>query len=122
MPDRDGEYFDENWMNYNKISQYAPPIIPWDAPRPIKFEDVDLWEVVTEESNGNGLIGVYAAYMPWAEYYIVTHRWTVVAEFEGWKANKRLEEFLIKHNIPYPFDPDTDMHYKDYTPNTLYID
>lgn len=95
----DGEYFDENWMNYDRISQYAPKMIPWDSPRPIRFEDVDLWEVITEMS---GPIGVYAAYMPYAEYYVVTNGWRVVAEFEGWKANERLERYLIENNIPYP--------------------
>lgn len=96
---KDGEYFDENWMNYDRIWQYAPKEIPWDGNRPIKFEDVDLWEVITEVS---GPIGVYAAYMPYAEYYIVTSHWRVVAEFEGPSANERLEKYLIQNGIPYP--------------------
>ena len=106
---KDGEYFDENWMNYDRIWQYAPKEVPWDGDRPIRFEDVDLWEVITEVS---GPIGVYAAYMPYAEYYVVTNRWAVAAEFEGPKANERLEEFLKANNIPYPYtskapDPST---------------
>ena len=97
------EYFDESWMNYDKISQYAPPIIPWSKKRKIKFEEVELWEVITEMT---GPVGVYAAYMPYAEYYIVTNRGTIVSEFSGWNANKRLEDFLIQNNIPYPKGPD----------------
>jgi hypothetical protein len=73
--------------------------IPWDGNRPIRFEDVDLWEVITEMS---GPIGIYASYLPYAEYYVVTKNWTVWQEFEGWMANERLEKFLIQHNIPYP--------------------
>lgn len=96
---KDGEFFDENWMNYDRIWQYAPEPIPWDAPRPIRFEDVDLWEVITEMS---GPIGVYASYQPYAEYYVVTNGWRVVAEFEGFMANERLEQYLIANNIPYP--------------------
>lgn len=96
---KDGEYFDENWMNYDRIWQYAPEPVPWDGTRPIRFEDVDLWEVITEIS---GPIGVYAAYMPYAEYYVVTRNWAVWQEFEGWMANERLEQFLIQNNIPYP--------------------
>lgn len=96
---KDGEFFDENWMNYDRIWQYAPEPIPWDAPRPIRFEDVDLWEVISEAS---GPIGVYAAYQPYAEYYVVTKNWRVVAEFEGFMANERLEQYLIAHNIHYP--------------------
>lgn len=99
---KDGEYFDDNWMNYDLIWQYAPEPIPWDGERPIKFEDVDLWEVITEESNMDGLYGVYAAYQPYEEYYIVTHKWQIVAEFEGQKANERLEKFLIEKKISYP--------------------
>lgn len=96
---KDGEFFDENWMNYDRIWQYAPQPIPWKENRPIKFEDVDLWEVITEIS---GPIGVYAAYHPYDEYYIVTRKWRIWQEFEGWMANERLEQFLIKHNIQYP--------------------
>ena len=76
-----------------------PDPIPWDGSRPIRFEDVDLWEVITEMS---GPIGVYAAYQPYEEYYVITQNWRVVAEFEGWMANERLEQFLIENNIPYP--------------------
>ena len=96
---KDGEVFDENWMNYDSIFQYMPKQIPWDGNRPIRFEDVDLWEVITEMS---GPIGVYAAYQPYAEYYIVTRHWKVWQEFEGYMANERLEQFLINNNIPYP--------------------
>lgn len=95
----DGEHFDENWMNFDRISQYAPPIIEWNADRPMRVEDVDLWEVITEMS---GPIGVYAAYMPYGELYIVTKNWSIAAEFSGWRANERLEQYLIAHNIPYP--------------------
>lgn len=100
---KDGEYFDENWMNYDRIWQYAPPIIEWAEDRPMRVEDVDLWEVITEMS---GPVGVYAAYMPYGELYIVTNGWRIVAEFSGWNANKRLEDYLQANNIPYPKGPD----------------
>ena len=93
-------------MNYEKISQYAPPIIYWDSKVPIKFENVELWEVISEIS---GPVGVYAAYMPYAEYYIVVNRGKIMAEFTGWNANKRLEEYLIQNNIPYPQGPDQNL-------------
>jgi myo-inositol catabolism protein IolC len=99
---KDGEYWDDNWMNYDSVRQWAPRPIPWKSDRPIRFEDVDLWEVISEESNMNGLIGVYAAYHPYAEYYVVTHRWSIIREFEGWMANERLEQFLIEYNVNYP--------------------
>jgi len=93
----DGEHFDENWMDRNTL--YLPPNSPWISDRPIRFEDVDLWEVICEWS---GLCGVYAAWCPYAEYYIVMDRWKIVAEFEGYMANERLEQYLIEHNIVYP--------------------
>lgn len=101
--DKDGEYFDDNWMNFDRISQYAPPIIEWDGDRPMRVEDVDLWEVITEMS---GPVGVYGAYMPFGELYVVTSGWRIVAEFSGWNANARLEAFLIENSIPYPKAPD----------------
>ena len=99
-------------MNFDRISQYAPPIIEWTGDRPMRVEDVDLWEVITETS---GPIGVYASYQPYAEYFIVTQNWRVVAEFEGWNANGRLEQYLINNNIPYPRE------IKDFIPNNIII-
>lgn len=93
------EYFDENWMNYDKISQYIPPSPAWGESRPMRVEDVDLWEVITEMS---GPVGVYAAWCPYGELYIVTNRGSIVQEFSGWKANERLEQYLIANSIPFP--------------------
>jgi hypothetical protein len=100
--EKDGEFFDENWMNYDRVSQYAPKPVPWKEDRPIRFEDVDLWEVISECSSPFGFTGVYAAYVPYDEYYVVTQGWKIIAEFEGWMANERLEQFLIQNNIYYP--------------------
>lgn len=104
---KDGEFFDENWMNYDHLWQYAPQPIMWNEKRPIKFEDVDLWEVITELS---GPFGVYAAYQPYAEYYIVMIRWSLFAEFQGKNANSDLEKFLITNKIPYPKTDNNDQN------------
>lgn len=50
----------------------------------------------------SGPVGVYSAWCPYEEYYIVTNGWRIVEEFSGWMANERLESYLIKHNINYP--------------------
>jgi hypothetical protein len=100
---RDGEVFDENWMNYDSIFQYMPDPTPWTETRPPRVEEIDVWEVITEIG---GPVGVYAAWQPHAELYVVTHRWRIVQEFSGWNANARLEQFLIANNIPYPKGPD----------------
>lgn len=96
----DGEMFDPNWMD--RPTMQAPMPHPWKERRPIRFEDVDIWEVICEFT---GLSGVYAAWCPYAEYYVVMQNWTIVAEFDGPNANSDLERYLIKHKIPYPYSP-----------------
>ena len=100
---RDGEVFDENWMNYDSIFQYMPEPTKWTENRPPRVDEVDIWEVITETS---GPVGVYAAWQPYAELYVVTNRWSIVQEFSGWNANARLEEYLKKYKIPYAKGPD----------------
>lgn len=95
-----GEVFDENWMNYSTVQ--TPPTMPWPNDVPIRFEHVEIWEVITEQSGG---VGVYAAWLPYAEYYIVTGNHKIIAEFEGINANARLETYLKTNNIPYPKAP-----------------
>lgn len=92
-----GEFFEENWLDYDKV-QY-PKTIPWDNKRTMSIEDVDIWEVITEMSHGTG---VFAAWLPYAEYYIVVQNFSLVAEFYGENANRNLEEFLIINKIYYP--------------------
>lgn len=60
-----GEYFDSSWMNSNKL--ILPPSQRWDYKREMKIEDVDLWEVIYEV----GTVGVYAAWHPHAEFYMI---------------------------------------------------
>ncbi len=75
-PDED-EVFDPNWMNSNKL--VLPPKKEWDYSRELTIEDVDIWEVLVE--NGGG-VGVYAAWYPYAEFYLITtggnykYQWT----------------------------------------------
>lgn len=116
---RDGEVFDENWMNYDSIFQYMPAATPWNEKRAPRVDEIYIWEVISEASNGNGFIGVYGAWQPYAELYVVTHKWRIVQEFSGWRANQRLEKFLVKHQIPYPKTIDTAT--PDYEPDRLIL-
>ena len=100
-PQHDGEVFNPNWMDRDTVQM--PPSPPWLEQRPPRVDEIDIWEVICEWS---GLSGVYAAWCPHAELYIVTDRWRIVAEFSGWAANQRLEQYLIAHNILYPKSPD----------------
>ena len=94
---KDGEYFNEDWMNYDSIYQYLPPNPSWDKPRPIRFEEVDLWEVVYERS---GMTGIYAAWCPYAPYFIVTDKWKIINEFWGIEGEKKLHQYMIDNKIP----------------------
>lgn len=61
-----GEVFDENWMNSNKV--VYPPNPLWDYLRELRVEDIDIWEVIYEQG---GAVGVYAAWCPYAEFYLI---------------------------------------------------
>jgi hypothetical protein len=112
----DGEVFDENWMNYDRIFQYMPEPKPWTETRPPRVDEVDIWEVISEMS---GPVGVYAAWQPYAELYIVTSGWKIIEEFSGWMANNRLEKYLQKNNISYPKEIN---HYiEEFVPSKIII-
>lgn len=88
-----GDFFDENWMNQNTLQ--LPPKKDWDYSRELSLEDVDLWEVLYEGSSG----GVYAAWSPYAEFYLVKVTCCNLETFYGVGAQKRLKEYLLKYNI-----------------------
>jgi len=60
-----GEYFDSNWMNSDTL--VLPPKKEWDYKRELTVEDVDFWETIYESSG----YAVYAAYSPYAEFYLI---------------------------------------------------
>jgi hypothetical protein len=72
------EYFDENWMNYDTIQ--TPPNPKWDYSRVLQIEDVDIWEVIYEQG---GAVGIYAAWCPYAEFYMVRVGWVAEAAGHG---------------------------------------
>lgn len=85
-----------NWMN-DKI-QDLPPSYPWKGLRPLRVEDVDLWEVLVET---NDRVGVYGAWRPHDELYIITNNGIITHEFYGINANIDTEKYLIANNIKY---------------------
>ena len=120
---KDGEVFDENWMNYDSIYQYLPPNPEWKENRPIKFEDVDIWEVLFEWA---GLSGVYAAWCPYSHYFVVTDHWTIVKEFWGIQGEKDLQKYLAEIGVSFStnkiwVDEDVVQHYINPTENKLII-
>ena len=68
-PDED-EVFDPNWMDSDTLK--LPKNKEWDYGRQMYIEDVDIWEVLYEQGGG---IGVYAAWLPYGEFYMITTGW-----------------------------------------------
>lgn len=64
------EVFEENWMESNSV--YTPPTKIWDYKRQLKIEDIDIWEVLYEQGGG---VGIYAAWEPYAEFYMIRTGW-----------------------------------------------
>lgn len=61
-----GEVHDPNWADLNSIA--LPPKTLWDYSRELQIEDIDIWEVIEERG---GAAGVYAAWSPYAEFYMI---------------------------------------------------
>jgi hypothetical protein len=77
------EVFESKTMDYPW--KVTPPTKDWDYNREITIEDVDIWEVITERSGG---LGVYAAWAPYAEFYMVTTGWK-----PGTSNDRKIETF-----------------------------
>jgi hypothetical protein len=61
------EVFNHNWMDSDKV--VTPPRVEWDYSRELTIDDIDIWEVLHEQGGG---WGVYAAWCPYAEFYLIT--------------------------------------------------
>jgi len=81
----ESDYFDPNWMNYNTIQ--TPPKTNWDYKREMTIEDVNLWEEIAFNPSG---IGVYAAWDPYAEFYMITNMRDTIETFYGPEAAKKV--------------------------------
>lgn len=70
----ENEVFESNWMDSNKL--ILPPGGPddpkaqWDYNREMNIDDVEIWEQLSYQGGG---LGLYAAWLPYAEFYLVTH-------------------------------------------------
>lgn len=112
-PDKIGlEYFESCWMNYDKV--IYPPTSEWDYGRELTIDDVDLWEVIMEWSSGGdervngGFSGVYAAWRPHAELFMVKlpPQKGGVRTFYGKGADLECRKYLKSKNIEYHTYPE----------------
>ena len=92
-----GEVFNENMIDNPHIR--FPKNQLWSNERPMRIEDVSLWEVIVEHG---GPFGIYAAWEPYGELYIIVERFHLIAEFSGPTANTDLEKYLKENRIWYP--------------------
>lgn len=67
------EAFESSWFNSDKL--VLPIKTKWDYSRDLHVEDVDYWEVLFESGGG---IGFYAAWLPYAEFYLITTGYDVL--------------------------------------------
>jgi hypothetical protein len=106
------EVFNPNWMDSDKL--VLPPNPAWDYKKEMTIEDVDIWEVIYEASNG---VGLYAAWCPYAEFYLLTTGldlrepryikeipyWDRIIEtYYGKDANKKIQQRIKELNLPIP--------------------
>jgi len=94
------ELFNENWMDSNTLT--LPPKINWDYKREMILEDVDIWEVIYQQSGG---LGLYAAWSPYAEFYMITQDLFKIKNnslefFYGKKASEKAYKRAVQLGMP----------------------
>ena len=94
------DYFDEN-LNNQKNS--LPPNPKWDYKRELQIEDIDIWEVIAEK----GSSGIYASWMPYAEFYMVVINRKIDSTYYGKGSDIHAAKRLDELKIPYPRKNDT---------------
>ena len=91
------EYFDENWMDSPFLQ--LPDSDAWDYSRELNIEDIDLWEVISEAS---GPTGLYAAWLPYAEFYMIINRRQIDSTYYGKGADEPASKRCDELGIHYP--------------------
>ena len=107
------DFGDEVWNDNNIDSDklVLPPSYDWSYDRVMEFEDVDIWEVIIERGGGTA---VYAAWCPYAEYYIIRHNWGQDLEaFYGRFVQPQVLQRLDELKIPYSKDAHFRFSFKD---------
>ena len=77
----------------------VPPLLYWDSSRDLQIEDVDIWEVITEMS---GLKGLYASWLPYAEFYMIVNGGNIDSTYYGEGSDKHAAKRCEELKIPYP--------------------
>ena len=96
------EYYDANW--FDKPFLELPPNPKWDNKRELQIEDIDIWEVLAEMS---GPTGIYAAWMPYAEFYMIVKQGKIDSTYYGEGSDKYAAKRADELGIIYPRKNDT---------------
>lgn len=121
------ELYSDNWMDRDTL--YLPPKGNWDYARELQIEDINIWEVIVTYSGG---AGVYAAWDPYAEFYLLLRNWTVsepgyaLETFYGSGAQEKVQGRMKELNFPMNtnkiwVDPEDMWLYEKPKINKLYI-
>ncbi len=94
------ELFDPNWMDSDKI--VLPPKRDWDYSRELQIEDVSIWELIYRSPS---YFELYAAWDPYAEFYLVIIGVNNIQTFYGPGALAQVKRIVKEHNIPVSFQP-----------------
>lgn len=91
------EVWDRNWQDSDTVQ--LPPSPDWSYDRILQLEDIDIWEVIIERG---GSVALYAAWMPYAEYYIVRYGPDHMEAFYGRSVRPMVKKFFDDRNIHCP--------------------
>lgn len=94
------EVYENRFFNSNTLC--LPKNKKWDYKRELKIEDIEIWEVIFEDSWG---LGVYAAYDPYAEFYMIKYASIdgnkVIDTFYGQGSQNKIIKFMLDNNVPF---------------------
>lgn len=117
-----GEVFESKWSDSN--TPIYPPNPSWDYSRELTIDDIDIWEVIYEQGGG---LGIYAAWCPYAEFYLVrTGWWNAPNDLETYygpgaqdKVQKRMNDLKIPYCLNKTWvDPEEMWLYENPDPKT----
>jgi hypothetical protein len=122
------EHFDPNWLDVPSIEFFiGPPKSNWSYKREMTIEDVDVWEVIHEENHG---LGVYAAWSPYAEFYMITAGYDietkshVIETYYGGGSQYLVQKRIKELNFPVKTEKtwvDDDKVYMYVKPDKVYL-
>ena len=89
-----------SYKDVNNVIDALPESKIWDYSREMQIEDVDIWEVIYENINNNG---IYASWLPYAEFYMIIED-GIVETFYGPGSQSKIKSFIKQKNIPLGFN------------------